>query len=503
MNNTPCILAIDQGTTSSRAIMFDLDGRVCGQAQQPFRQIFPADGWVEHDPEEIWETTLAVCRQCLTQSGRTPTAVGITNQRETVLLWDRVTGKPLHNAIVWQDRRTAKLCEQLRNEGHEPQATARTGLLLDPYFSATKIAWLLNNLEGARDRAERGELAAGTIDSFLLWRLTNGSVHATDATNASRTLLFNIHTQEWDDDLLKLFDIPASLLPVVLDSAADYGRTNPALLGSAIPVCAIVGDQQAALVGQACIQPGMIKSTYGTGCFAIVNTGECVLASQQGLLAPVAYRICGTTTYALEGSIFVAGAAVQWLQEGLGLMESTSDSGRMASEITSNNGVYMVPAFTGLGAPHWDPHARGAIFGLTRDTGPSDFARAALESVCYQTVDLLYAMSSDGIPPISALRVDGGMANNDWLMQLLSDITDLRVERPVLTETTAMGAAGLAALQAGLFGSLDELGRRWQLDRTFKPGMDETGRRRLLEDWRRAVLSTRSFAGDGAMPSAE
>jgi len=497
MNATPCILAIDQGTTSSRAILFDINGRVCARAQQPFQQVFPADGWVEHDPEEIWQTTLAVCRQSLSESGRIPAAIGITNQRETVLLWDRVTGRPLHNAIVWQDRRTAKLCEQLRNDGHEPDATARTGLLLDPYFSATKISWLLDHIEGARDRAERGELAAGTIDSFLLWRLTGGKVHATDATNASRTLLFNIHTQQWDDDLLKLFNIPAPLLPVVRDCAADYGRTDPALLGSAIPICGIAGDQQAALVGQACIEPGMIKSTYGTGCFAIVNTGQEALASHQRLLTTVAYRVLGVTTYALEGSIFVAGAAVQWLQEGLGLIESASDSGRLAADVSSNRGVYMVPAFTGLGAPHWDPYARGAIFGLTRDTRPADLARAALESVCYQTVDLLDAMASDGIPAISSLRVDGGMANNDWLMQFLSDVTDLRVQRPTLTETTALGAAGLASLQAGLFDSLDELAGQWQQDRNFEPGMSTAERRRVLEDWRRAVHSTRSFAPGG------
>jgi glycerol kinase len=493
MTLSPYLLAIDQGTTSSRAIVFDRLGNDCFTAQKEFSQIFPADGWVEHDPEEIWQTTVAVCRESLSAIEQYPVAIGITNQRETIVLWEKATGRTLHNAIVWQDRRTAKQCEVLRNNGHESSIQQKTGLLLDPYFSATKIGWLLDNVEGARIRAQAGELAVGTIDSFLLWRLTGGKVHATDATNASRTLLFNIHSQQWDPELLSLFDIPESLLPDVRDCADDYGYTDPDLLGSAIPICGVAGDQQAALLGQACIQPGMIKSTYGTGCFAIVNTGPDALSSKNRLLTTVAYRLSGQTTYALEGSIFVAGAAIQWLRDGLGVIQSAHESEERAAALTSNRGVYMVPAFTGLGAPYWDPHARGALFGLTRDTGINDLVRSALESVCYQTVDLLEAMVNDNVPAISTLRVDGGMAKNSWQMQFLADILNRPVQRPTTTETSALGAASLAALQAGIIGSLDEFADRWQEDVRFEPDMSDLDRQTLLGQWQRAVHSTRTF----------
>ncbi len=494
MTLSPYLLAIDQGTTSSRAIVFDRLGNNCITSQKELSQIYPADGWVEHDPEEIWQTTLAVCRESLSAIEQSPVAIGITNQRETIVLWERATGRTLHNAIVWQDRRTTKQCEGLRNNGHEPFIKQKTGLLLDPYFSATKISWLLDNVEGARIRAQAGELAVGTIDSFLLWRLTGGKVHATDATNASRTLLFNIHSQQWDPELLSLFDIPESLLPDVRDCADDYGDTDPDLLGSTIPICGIAGDQQAALLGQACIQPGMIKSTYGTGCFAIVNTGQAVLSSQNRLLTTVAYRVSGQTTYALEGSIFVAGAAIQWLRDGLGIIQSAHESEELAGALTSNRGVYMVPAFTGLGAPYWDPHARGALFGLTRDTEINDLVRSALESVCYQTVDLLKAMINDNVPAISTLRIDGGMAKNSWQMQFLADILNIPVQRPTTTETTALGAASLAALQVGIIGSLDELADRWQEDARFEPAMNDVERQTLLRRWQRAVRSTRTFS---------
>ena len=488
------ILSIDQGTTSSRAMLFDAAGNAAFTAQREFTQYFPRDGWVEHDPEEIWNTTLAVVREALDYAAgdqRKVAAIGITNQRETTVVWDRVSGQAIYQAIVWQDRRTAEFCDGLRQQGHQDVVRARTGLLLDPYFSGTKINWILENVEGARQRADRGELAFGTIDSFLVWRLTGGRSHVTDATNASRTLLFDIHRQCWDDDLLDLLSVPASLLPEVLDCAADFGTTDPSLLGTEIPISGIAGDQQAALIGQACFEPGMIKSTYGTGCFMVLNTGDTALVSNNKLLTTVGYRLNGSTTYALEGSIFVAGAAVQWLRDGLGVIESASQTEAMAASLESNQGVYLVPAFTGLGAPHWDPDARGAIFGITRDTGPAQLVRATLESVCYQTFDLLEAKRRDGLTP-TRLRVDGGMVANDWLCQFLGDLLDIVVERPLQTETTALGAAYLAGLRVGLFDSLEDIAARWQADREFDPTMDEKARSLLLADWHQAVIKVRT-----------
>jgi glycerol kinase len=494
MIQTPLLLAIDQGTTSSRAILFDASGRPLQVAQKEFAQLYPRDGWVEHDPQDIWSSTLAVTQAVLSQAQGTLASIGITNQRETTVVWDRASGEPIYNAIVWQDRRTADTCERLREAGHEVEVSARTGLLLDPYFSATKIAWILDHVEGARQSAEKGDLAFGTVDTFLLWRLTGGKVHATDATNASRTSLFNIHQQDWDDTLLALFNIPASVLPQVKDSAADFGTTDAAVLGQSIAVGALVGDQQAALVGQACLAPGMLKSTYGTGCFAILNTGFEALASRHRLLTTVAYRLQGETTYALEGSIFMAGASVQWLRDELGLVDSAGETATLAAGLDSNEGVYLVPAFTGLGAPHWNPHARGALLGMTRATTPAHIARATLEAVCYQSAELLEAMAEDSGQSPALLRIDGGMARNDWLAQFLADISDTPVERPVLLETTALGAARLAGLQSGVFSSLDELSDVWHGERTFTPQMNESQRQTLLNTWRRAVASAVLFA---------
>ena len=487
------LLAIDQGTTSSRAIVFSQSGEILHTEQQEFRQIFPDDGWVEHDPQEIWQSTVNVCQQAMRAAGDDVVAIGITNQRETVVVWDRATGQPIYNAIVWQDRRTAERCAELKAAGHEPMATAKTGLLLDPYFSGTKLAWLLDHVDGARAKAERGELAFGTIDSFLLWRLTQGQVHATDATNAARTLMFNIHTQDWDDELLTLLDIPRVMLPEVKDCAADFGASATDILGRSLPICGIAGDQQAALVGQACFQTGMLKSTYGTGCFAILNTGEQAVSSHNRLLTTVGYRLNGVTNYALEGSIFIAGAAVQWLRDGLGIIESATETEALASGLQSNKGVYLVPAFTGLGAPHWDPHARGALFGMARDTGPAELVRATLESVCYQTHDLLEAMTNDGAN-LSNVRVDGGMVANNWVLQYLADITGVAIERPMIIETTALGAAYLAGLQCGLYTSLDDLAQHWQQDRLCAPQLANEQRRTLLAGWEKAIASTRSFA---------
>lgn len=484
------LLAIDQGTTSSRVLLFRTDGTVVSQAQKEFPQYFPADGWVEHDAVQIWQDCLALCQQVLERSGVAATAlagIGITNQRETTVLWERASGQPLARAIVWQDRRTADRCAQLKQGGHEAMVQARTGLLLDPYFSASKLAWLLDDIPGARARAERGELAFGTIDSWLLWNLTGGAVHATDATNASRTLLFNIHEQHWDPELLALFDIPAALLPDVRDCAADYGRTLPALLGAAVPVTGIAGDQQAALIGQACFSPGMVKSTYGTGCFMVVNTGREAIPSRHRLLTTVGYRLNGEVTYALEGSIFVAGAAIQWLRDGLRLISDASETEALARSVGSAKGVYMVPAFTGLGAPWWDPHARGALLGLTRDTGIAEVVTAGLEAVCYQSLDLLEAMVADGSTRPTALRVDGGMVVNNWLAQSLANILGVRVDRPQITETTALGAAYLAGLQAGVFESLEAIAQQWQRQSAFEPCLDEDDRRARHAGWREAV----------------
>jgi glycerol kinase len=490
------ILSIDQGTTSSRAMLFDENGHAAFTAQQEFTQHFPRDGWVEHNVEEIWTTTLTVVRTALDKAradNRDIAAIGITNQRETTVIWDRSSGEPIYNAIVWQDRRTAGFCEKLRVQELEPRVTAKTGLLLDPYFSGTKVNWILDNVEGARARAEKGELAFGTIDCFLIWRLTGGKVHATDATNASRTLMFNIHEQTWDTELLEMLSVPASLLPEVRDSADDYGITSKALLEAEIPIAGVAGDQQAALVGQACFVPGMIKSTYGTGCFMILNTGEQALKSNNKLLTTVGYRLNGKTTYALEGSIFVAGAAVQWLRDGIGIIDSAPQTEALAESLDSNNGVYLVPAFTGLGAPHWDPDARGAIFGITRDTGIAELARATLESICYQTFDLLEAKRRDGIKP-TRLRVDGGMVQNNWFCEFLADILNITVERPAVTETTALGVAYLAGLQIGLFESLEDISTRWQADRDFESDMEASHRNLLLADWHAAVIKVKTGA---------
>ncbi|MGF6695135.1 glycerol kinase GlpK [Pseudomonas sp. D(2018)] len=491
------LLAIDQGTTSSRAIVFSAQGLPVARAQQEFKQYFPKDGWVEHDGEEIWLTTLKVCREAIEQSGLNPAeiaAIGITNQRETTLVWDAVTGTPIHPAIVWQDRRTADYCATLKAAGHEADVASRTGLLIDPYFSATKLRWVLENVPGARERAERGELRFGTVDCFLLWRLTGGKVHRTDATNASRTLLFNIHSQQWDAELLRLFDIPASLLPEVLDCAAEFGDTEVSLLGASIPVRGMAGDQQAALIGQACFQPGMVKSTYGTGCFMIQNTGEQPVVSRNRLLTTVGYRLNGKVTYAVEGSIFVAGAAVQWLRDGIKLISHARDTEALAEQTGDACGVYLVPAFTGLGAPYWDPRARGAIFGLTRDTGIKEIVTAGLQSVCYQTRDLLEAMAQDGAAAPSALRVDGGMVENNWVMQFLADILGVPVERPEVTETTALGVAYLAGLQVGLYRDLDEVASHWHRQQRFAPRMAEDHRKKLYDGWLDAVQRVRSGA---------
>lgn len=489
------VLAIDQGTTSSRAIVFDGSMKVAGVGQKEFTQHFPASGWVEHDPEEIWESVVATCRTALKKAGKTAadiSAIGITNQRETVVIWDKASGKPIHNAIVWQDRRTAPLCAKLKKQGLEPKFTRKTGLLLDPYFSGTKISWLLDRVKGARKRAERGELLAGTIDSFLIWRLTGGKVHATDATNASRTLVYNIEKNEWDSELLDILRIPATLLPEVKDCAADYGVTEKALFGAEIPILGVAGDQQAATIGQACFEPGMMKSTYGTGCFALLNTGGDVVRSKNRLLTTIAYRLDGKTTYALEGSIFIAGAAVQWLRDGIKVIGKAEHSGQLAAKADDTQNVYLVPAFVGLGAPHWDADARGAIYGLTRNTGPEEFARAALESVAYQTRDLLDAMKKDwkGSNGKTVLRVDGGMVASDWTMQRLADILDAPVDRPTVLETTALGAAWLAGSRAGVWPKAKQFAKAWALDRQFKPAMDAKVRATKLKGWQEAVRRT-------------
>jgi len=487
----PLILAIDQGTTSTRAILFDQKLTPLAIRQQEFPQHFPKPGWVEHDPEEIWASVLATAKGALRKAGakaRGVTALGITNQRETVVIWDRKTGKPIHKAIVWQDRRTAEMCARLKAEGHEPLVTRKTGLLLDPYFSGTKIAWLLDHVRHARARAERGELAFGTIDSFLIWRLTGGRVHATDATNASRTLLYNIHTDKWDEDLLRLLNIPASLLPDVKDCAADFGVTDAKLFGAEIPICGVAGDQQAAAIGQACFAPGMVKSTYGTGCFVLLNTGATAVASRNRLLTTIAYRLDGKTAYALEGSIFVAGAAVQWLRDGLKLVKTAAETGKLAAESNRQEQVYFVPAFVGLGAPHWNAGARGAIFGLTRATTRQEIARAALEAVCYQTRDLLDAMRRDwGSPGSTVLRVDGGMSASDWTMQCLADILAAPVDRPKIMETTALGAAYLAGLRMGIVPPPEAFARRWKRQARFTPRMNLALRDAKYQGWQDAV----------------
>ncbi len=493
------ILAIDQGTTSSRAIVFDLKGQIIATAQREFPQHYPQNGWVEHDPKDLLDTTLETSTKALKAAkaaGVHVRTIGITNQRETTVVWDRATGEPVYNAIVWQDRRTAERCAALKAAGHEALVTERTGLLLDPYFSATKIAWILDNVPGARDRAERGELAFGTVDTWLLWKLTNGRHHATDATNASRTALFDIHRQHWDDTLLQLFNIPSAVLPEVLDSAADFGTTDESILGMALPIGGIAGDQHAAMVGQCCFTPGMIKSTYGTGCFALMNTGDQAVCSSHRLLATTAYRVNGKPTYALEGAIFVAGAAIQWLRDELGIIAHASQSEGLANDADAE-GLYMVPAFTGLGAPWWDPNARGAIFGLTRNTGVAEFVHAALDSVCLQTGDLLEAMAAASGTARETLRVDGGMVANNWLLQRLADLTGLAVERPEIIETTALGAAYLAGLQHGFYDSLEDLQSQWSLNRRFEPAISRSAREHIVEGWHDAVrrtLTTTSYS---------
>ncbi|WP_163832901.1 glycerol kinase GlpK [Spartinivicinus ruber] len=491
------ILAIDQGTTSSRAIIFNEKGLPLWQAQQEFKQYYPDDGWVEHDPEEIWITTLQVCQQVM-QKGKLRAAdiaaIGITNQRETTVVWDRETGKPIYNAIVWQDRRTADYCEKLTRAGKETVINQKTGLLIDPYFSASKVNWLLENVPDARENAESGKLLFGTIDTFLLWRLTGGKSHKTDATNASRTQLFNIHTQQWDEELLKLHHVPVALMPEVMDCSADFGVTERTLFGGEIPIYSMAGDQQAALVGQACFKPGMVKSTYGTGCFVIMNTGEQAIQSENRLLTTIGYRLNGKVSYAIEGSIFIAGAAMQWLRDGLRLIPHANVTEALAQVAKKSHGVYMVPAFTGLGAPYWDPHARGAIMGLTRDTGIAEIVSAGLQSVCYQTKDLMNAMAADGVVP-TTLRVDGGMVVNNWMVQFLADILGVTVERPQVTETTALGVAYLAGLYKGIYQSVDDIANYWHSDQRFEVSMEQVQREKLYQGWQEAVQRVKSNKG--------
>jgi glycerol kinase len=491
------ILAIDQGTTSSRAIIFDGDMKVVAIAQEEFTQFFPDSGWVEHDPEEIWQSVVSTINGAIKKAGITASdiaAIGITNQRETTVVWERDSGKAIHRAIVWQDRRTASFCETLKKQGHEKTFTHKTGLLLDPYFSGTKVAWLLDHVEGAREKAEKGELCFGTIDAFLIWRLTGGKSFVTDATNASRTLIYNIRNNEWDADLLGILNIPASMLPEVKDCAADFGTTDADLFGAPIPILGVAGDQQAATIGQACFKPGMMKSTYGTGCFALLNTGTDFVHSKNRLLTTIAYRMNGVTTYALEGSIFIAGAAVQWLRDGLMIIDNAAESGTLAANADPSQDVYLVPAFTGLGAPYWDAEARGAIYGMTRNTGPAEFCKAALEAVCFQTGDLLDAMKKDwkSAEGDTVLRVDGGMVASDWTMQRLSDLIDAPVDRPTILETTALGAAWLAGSRAGVWPDMDGFAASWARDRRFEPQMDDDTRKARLKGWKRAVERTLS-----------
>jgi glycerol kinase len=490
------VLAIDQGTTSSRAIVFDGRQDIAGLGKMEFTQHFPQDGWVEHIPDEIWATCVWAAKTAIKKAGLKPqdiAAIGITNQRETTIVWDRKTGKPVYNAIVWQDRRTHAVCEKLRAGGHEKRVSKLTGLLLDPYFSATKVAWILDNVKGARKRAEKGELAFGTVESYLIWQLTGGKVHATDATNACRTLLYNIKTGDWDDELLALFRVPRAMLPQIKDNADDFGETEAEILGAAIPIRGSAGDQQAATIGQACFVPGMLKSTYGTGCFALLNTGSDLVRSRNRLLTTVAYRIDGKTTYALEGAIFVAGASVQWLRDKLGLFEKASDSGALAAKADPTQNVYLVPAFVGLGAPWWDPAARASLTGMTRNTGAPELARAALESIGYQTRDLIDAMRKDWSGARdTVLRVDGGMVSSDFAMQFLADILDSPVDRPTILETTALGAAWLAGWKAGVWPDMAGFSERWALDRQFNAAMDPAIRKRKIAGWRDAVKRTLS-----------
>lgn len=492
---TSYILAIDQGTTSSRAIIFGDDFAVVSSDQKEFSQHFPASGHVEHDPEEIWQSVVETCQNAITKAGIKASdiaGIGITNQRETTIVWEKASGKAIHNAIVWQDRRTAETCAKLKAQEFEKTVTEKTGLLLDPYFSATKINWILENNEGARAKAENGELLFGTVDTYLLWRLTGGKSHKSDATNASRTMLFNTATHEWDDELLEIFNVPKNILPQVEDCAAEFGHTTSNLFGSPIPILGMAGDQHAATIGQACFQPGMAKSTYGTGCFMMLNTGEKRITSNNRLLSTIAYRLNGKTTYALEGSIFIAGAAVQWLRDGLKIIEDASQTGELASKADESQDVILVPAFAGLGAPYWEPDTRGAIFGLTRNTGPKELSRAALEAVCYQTRDLIEAMRSDWQDGFdeAILRVDGGMVASDWTMQFLANMLDAPIDRPSVLETTALGAAWLAGMKAGVWPDMDGFAQQWKLQKQFTPDMKEDERKRRYKAWKLAVQNT-------------
>ena len=491
-------MALDQGTTSSRAIIFDRDGLPVVTVQKEFTQHYPSPGWVEHDPEEIWETQESVAKEAAKKAGlkgENIAAIGITNQRETTLVWNRKTGKPVHNAIVWQDRRTAGFCDTLKNEGKSNTIREKTGLIIDAYFSATKIRWILDNVEGARNLAEKGELAFGTVDSWLIWKLTGGKLHVTDVTNASRTMLFNIHDLMWDEELLRIFDIPSSMLPDVKSSSEIYGNTE-VLLGTPVPVAGIAGDQQAALFGQMCTEPGMVKNTYGTGCFMVMNIGEKPIESKNQLLTTIAWQVNGTTHYALEGSIFIAGAVVQWLRDSLGVIKQSGDVEKLTAKVTDSEGVYFVPAFAGLGAPHWNQHARGTLVGITRGSTAAHIARAALDSIAYQTLDVLEAMQQDSGLDIKELRVDGGATVNNQLMQFQSDILQTDVVRPKITETTALGAAYLAGLAVGYWKGADEVSRQWKVDRTFSPGMKAGDTHELIGGWRRAVKAAKAWADD-------
>lgn len=491
------ILAFDQGTTSSRAILFDRKGQIVSLAQKEFTQYFPEPGWVEHDAAEIWSTQLGVAVEAITKAGLTAeniAAIGITNQRETTIVWDRLTGKPVYNAIVWQDRRTAAYCDELRARGLESTIREKTGLVIDAYFSGTKLRWILDNVPGARDKANRGELCFGTVDSWLTWNLTRGQVHATDVSNASRTMLCNINTLQWDEELLQLLDIPSSVLPEIRSSSEVYGHTQNILTAHHIPVAGIAGDQQAALFGQMCIHPGMVKNTYGTGCFMLMNTGEKPVTSRHNLLSTVAWQVNGITQYALEGSVFIAGAAVQWLRDGLGIIKTSKDVEALASSVADSDGVYLVPAFAGLGAPYWNAYARGTITGISRGTTAAHIARAAVESIAYQSMDVLSAMEADAGIAIKELRVDGGATANNALMQFQSDLLNCKVVRPQVTETTALGAAYLAGLAVGYWESLEEIQDQWQMDREFTSTMDDTERERFTKGWKRAVKTAVAWA---------
>ncbi len=494
------ILAIDQGTTSSRAIIFNAEMKIAASAQEEFTQHFPNSGWVEHAPEDLWQTVLRTSRAAIEKAGLRAadvTAIGITNQRETTLVWDKSTGEPIHRAIVWQDRRTSQYCAELRAAGHDALITDKTGLLADPYFSGTKLKWILDNVDGARARADRGELLFGTVDSYLIWKLTGGKSHVTDATNAARTMLYDIHAGRWSAEICDLFGIPMQMLPEVKDCAADFGVTDPEHLGAALPILGVAGDQQAATVGQACFEPGMLKSTYGTGCFALLNTGDTPVRSRSNLLTTIAYQLDGKPTYALEGSIFIAGAVVQWLRDGLQIIEGAAETQALADAADPMQELILVPAFVGLGAPYWNAECRGAVYGLTRNSGPAEFARAALESVGFQTRDLQEAMLADwdASASDSTLRVDGGMTASDWAMQFLADILDAPVDRPEVLETTALGAAWLAGQRAGIYPAQAEFAKSWALERTFTPQMDNTHREARYTAWKRAVQATISAAG--------